>query len=66
MKYTAGNKVSILSAAGSIVWEHTIEKEEKPVYVIAVPNVVGQYVKIDKPVNRHIIMREVAVFGRYD
>jgi len=64
--YTAGIRVSILSAAGSIVWEHTIEKEEKPVYVITVPNIVGQDVKIDKPVNKYIIMREVAVFGRYD
>jgi len=66
MKFTAGIRVSILSATGDIVWKHTIEKEEKPVYVIAVPNIVGQYVKIDKPVNRYIIMREVAVFGRYD
>merc|ERR1740136_590991 len=49
MQYTAGNKVSIFSTTGSIVWEHTIEKEEKLVYVIDVPNVVGQNVKIDKP-----------------
>jgi len=66
MKYTAGNRVSILSAAGSIVWNHTIEKEEKPFYIIDVPNVVGQYVKIDKLVNKYIIMKEVVVFGRYD
>jgi len=66
MQYTAGNRVSILSATGDIVWEHTIEKEEKPVYVIAVPNIVGQYVKIDKALNGYVIMREVAVFGRYD
>jgi len=68
MKYTAGKRVSILSSAGDIVWEDTIEKEEKPVYVIAVPNVVGQYFKIDKgaSVHNYIIMREVVVFGRYD
>merc|ERR1740124_825462 len=66
MKYTAGNRVSILSAAGSIVWEHTIEKEEKPVYIIDVPNVVGQNVKIDKLVEKWVLMKEVVVFGRYD
>jgi len=69
MHYTAGNRVSILSAAGTIVWANSLEKEEKPVYVLAVPNIVGQYVKIEKG-NRvsynNIIMREVAVFGRYD
>jgi len=66
MNYTAGNRVTILSAYGNIMWKHTIEKEDKPVYVIAVPNVVGRYVKIDKAVNTYIIMREVVVFGRYD
>jgi len=66
MKYTVGNRVSILSAAGTIVWEHTIEKEEKKVNVIAVPNIAGQYVKFDKPPRGYIIMREVVVFGRYD
>jgi len=66
IKYTVGNRVSILSTTGTIVWEHTIEKEEKRVNVIAVPNIVGQYVKFDKPPKEHILMREVVVFGRYD
>jgi len=65
-QYTAGNRLSILSTTGTIVWEHTIEKEEKRIYVIAVPNVAGQYVKIDKAVNGYIIMSEMVVFGRYD
>merc|ERR1740124_1421076 len=65
-QYTAGNRLSILSTTGTIVWEHTIEKEEKPIYDIAVPNIVGQYIKIDKAVNGYIIMSEMVVFGRYD
>ena len=65
MPYTVGIRVCILSYTGAIVWERTVEKEEKSVYVLAVPNIVGQYVKIDKPPSRWIIMREVAVFGRY-
>jgi len=66
LMYTAGNRVSILSSTGAIVWGYTIEKEKKKVYVIDVPNVVGQTVKIDKPVNGYIIMREIAVFGLSD
>jgi len=46
--------------------EHTIEDEEKPVYVIPVANIIGQYVKIDKTVNKIVVIREVVVFGRYD
>merc|ERR1740124_1532212 len=66
MQYIAGKRVSILSSTGNIVWESNIGHEEKPVYVIGVPNVVGQYVKIDKGVYNWIVMKEVVVFGRYD
>ena len=51
---------------GKIVWGYTIEREEKSVYVIHVPNVIGQYVKIDKTVNNWIIMSKVMGFGFYD
>jgi len=65
MKLTAGSRVSILDYAGNTVWYHMIEKEEKRVYVIAVPNIAGRHVLIDETPTGWIVMREVAVFGRY-
>jgi len=66
LMYTAGNRVSIMSSSGGYEWGYTIEKEKKKVYVIDVPNVVGQTIKIDRAPNKFIIMREIAVFGLYD